>query len=77
MLRARTLPGWFWFSIYQLENVKIVLELLRDDSWIIVDCEQPGVIGKGSDGGVIGSGQVGGKDQVDQGSYGTSLQDTR
>jgi len=45
-----------------------VLELLRDDSWIIVDCEQPGVIGKGSDGGVIGSGQVGGKDQIEQGS---------
>jgi len=46
----------------------MVLELLRGNNWIIVDCKQPGVIGKGSDGGVIGSGQVGGKDQVEQGS---------
>jgi len=46
----------------------MVLDLLRGNNWIIVDCKQPGVIGKGSDGGVIGSGQVGGKDQVEQGS---------
>jgi len=51
-----------------LENVKVVLELLQGDSWISVDCKQPGVIRKGSDGGMIGSGQVGGQDQVEQGS---------
>jgi len=51
-----------------LENVKVVLELLRGDNWITVDCKQPGVIRKSSDGGVIGSGQVGGKDQVEQAS---------
>jgi len=43
-------------------------ELLQGDNWISVDCKQPGVICKGSDGGVIGSGQVGGKDQVEKGS---------
>jgi len=51
-----------------LENVKMVLEFLRGDNGISVDCKQPGVNGKGSDGDVIGSGQVGGKDQVEQGS---------
>jgi len=33
-----------------------------------MDCKLPGVVREGSDGGVIGSGQVGGKDQVEQGS---------
>ena len=51
-----------------LENVEIVLKLLRGDNWISVYCKQPGVIHNGSDGGVIGRGQVGGKDQVEQGS---------
>jgi len=58
----------FPFIKPSLENVKMVLELLRGDRWISVDCKQPGVISKGSDGGVIGSGQVGSKDQIEQGS---------
>jgi len=36
-----------------LEDVKVVLELLRGDSWISMDRKQPSVIRKGSDSGVI------------------------
>ena len=49
-----------------LEKVKVVLELMRGDNRTCVDCKQPGVDRESSDGGVIGSGQVGGKDQVEQ-----------
>jgi hypothetical protein len=51
-----------------LENVKLVLELLRGDNWISLDRKQPRIVYKGSDGGVICCGQVGSEDQVEQGS---------
>jgi hypothetical protein len=51
-----------------LENVKVVLELLRSDNWIIMDRKQPRIVCKSSDGGVICSGQVGCENQIEQGS---------
>jgi hypothetical protein len=51
-----------------LENVKVVLKLLRGDNWISMDRKQLRIVREGSDGGVICSGQVGSEDKVHQGS---------
>jgi hypothetical protein len=51
-----------------LEDVKVVLELLRGDDWIIMDRKQSRIVCIGSDGGVICCRQVGCENQIEQGS---------
>jgi hypothetical protein len=51
-----------------MENVKVVLDLLRSDNWISMDRKQPRIICKSSDVGVICCGQVGCENQIEQGS---------
>ena len=50
-----------------LEDVEVVLKLLRGDDWISMDRKQPGVIRKSGDDGMICCGQFGSEDQIQQG----------
>ena len=51
-----------------LEDVEVVLKMLRCDDWISMDRKQPRVIRKSGDGGTICCGQVGSEDQIEQGA---------
>jgi hypothetical protein len=41
-----------------LEDVKMELEMLRGNDWIRIDRQQPSVVRKGGDGGMICCGQI-------------------
>ena len=60
-----------------LEDVEVVLKLLRGDDWISMDRKQPGVIRKSGDVSKFCCGQVGSEDRIEQGSKDTSLWNTR
>ena len=51
-----------------LEDVKMVLEVLRSDNWIGMDRKQSRIVRKGDNGGVICCGKIGSEDQIEQGS---------
>ena len=54
----------------------MALEVLGGDYRITVHCQEPRVVRKSHDGGVVRLGQIGGENYVEQGAKNTALGDT-